>query len=130
MESSHQPYDSGREPKGMFETIPHAVYECDKEGVITFTNSAYGKITGHSKEELVGMPIRDLMAPGSQKEGMASYLEQLVRERPVPTSYLAQSLNKDGQLIDVEVNWNYRCDDDGQVKGFVCILSDSPCHGE
>ena len=108
----------------LFETIPHAVYECDKEGVITFTNRAYADITGYSKEELVGMHVKELMAPGPQKEGMASYLEQLIRERPVPTPYFTRNSNKDGQLIDVEVNWNYRCNDQGQVVGFVCILSD------
>jgi PAS domain S-box-containing protein len=108
----------------LFETIPHAVYECDQDGVITFTNGAYARITGYSKEALVGMHIHELMAPGPQKEGMAAYLEQLVQERPVPTPYSTKNLNKDGQLIDVEVNWNYRCNDQDQIVGFVCILSD------
>jgi PAS domain S-box-containing protein len=92
--------------------------------VITFTNGAYARITGYSKEVLVGMHINELMAPGPQKEGMAAYLEQLVKERPVPTPYSTKNLNRDGQLIDVEVNWNYRCNDQDEIVGFVCILSD------
>jgi len=108
----------------LFETIPHALYECDRQGVITLTNSAYSKITGYSTDELVGMHIRELMAPGPQKEEVDSYFEQLAREQPAPTPYLAQNLTKDGQLIDIEVNWNYRLNGEDQVVGFVCILSD------
>jgi PAS domain S-box-containing protein len=108
----------------LFETIPHALYECDRAGVISLTNAAYSKITGYSTEELVGMHIRELMAPGPQKQEIASYLEQLAREQPAPTPYLAQNLTKDGQVIDIEVNWNYRFNGEAQVVGFVCILSD------
>ncbi|MFC1766520.1 PAS domain S-box protein [Planctomycetota bacterium] len=108
----------------LFETIPHALYECDKNGIITLTNSTYSKITGYAKNELVGMHIQDLMLPGAQRDEVASYLEQLVKEQPTPTPYLATNLTKNGQPIDVEVNWNYRCNDQGQVDGFVCILSD------
>ncbi|MFC1653019.1 PAS domain S-box protein [Planctomycetota bacterium] len=108
----------------LFETIPHALYECDKDGIITFTNSAYSTITGYSKNELVGTHIQELMFPGPQKDEIASYLQWLIQEQPDPTPYVTRNLTKDGRPIDVEVHWNYRPNEKGQVVGFVCILSD------
>jgi PAS domain S-box-containing protein len=108
----------------LFETIPHALYECNRDGIITLTNAAYAKITSYSKEELVGMPIQEHLEPGPQKEEMTSYLEYLVKEQPAPTPYVARNLTKDGRVIDVEINWNYRHNEESQVIGFVCILSD------
>jgi len=108
----------------LFETIPHALYECDRDGTITITNQAYSQITGYAKDELVGMSIQQLMAPGPQKDEIAVYLRHLTEEQPEPTPYLTKNLKKDGQTIDVEVHWNYRRDDQDQVVGFVCILSD------
>ena len=108
----------------LFETIPHALYECDKNGIITLTNSAYSRITGYSKGELLGMHIQELMLPGPQRDELPCYLEYLVKEKPVPTPYMARNLTKDGQSVDVEINWDYRCNEQDQVVGFVCILSD------
>lgn len=108
----------------LFDTIPHALYECNVSGIITFTNVAYSKITGYSQDELMGMSIQTLMAPGPQKDAIVSYLEELVRERPAPTPYRAKNLTKDGRPIDVEVHWDYQCNEQDHVVGFVCILSD------
>lgn len=108
----------------LFETMPHAVYECDTAGVITVANSAYSRITGCSKDELVGMHVWDMMEEGEQKESLPAYLRQLVAEQPEPSPYICRNVTKDGRLADVEVNWDYKCDEGGQVTGFVCILSD------
>ena len=39
----------------LFEAIPHALYECDTNGIITLTNLGYSKITGYSMDELVSL---------------------------------------------------------------------------
>lgn len=51
-------------------------------------------------------------------------MRQLVREQPSPTPYTGRNLNKDGRIIDVQVDWAYKRDEEGRVIGFVCILSD------
>ena len=108
----------------LFDAVPHALYECNTNGIITFTNAAYSRITGYSHDELVGMPIQKLMATGPQKDDLASYFQHLAKERPSPTPYRAKNLTQDGRTIDVEVNWNYMCNEQDHVVGFVCILSD------
>jgi len=106
------------------ETIPHAVYECGTDGIITWTNSSYARITGYATNEIVGMHIRDMMEPGPQKDSLPAYLKKLISEQPKPTPYFARNRTKDGRTIDVQVDWTYKRGQDGQVAGFVCILSD------
>ena len=108
----------------LLETIPHAVYECDKTGVITMTNSAYSRITGYDNDEIPGMNIWDLMEPGRQKDELPGYLNYLIEEQPEPVPYITRNQRKDGVTIDIQVDWTYKYDDSGEVVGFVCILSD------
>ena len=108
----------------LFETVPHAVYECDLDGVITVGNSAYSRITGYSSDGLVGMHVWDFMEEGQLKDSLPEYLRQLAAEQPAPSPYECRNTTKDGGTIDVEVNWDYKRDEGGQVTGFVCILSD------
>ena len=116
--------DSEERIRFLFDAVPHALYECDTEGIITFTNAAYSRITGYSHGELVGMPIQNLMAPGPQRDDIVSYLQYLAKERPEPTPYIAQNQTKAGRTIDIEINWDYRRNGQDQIVGFVCILSD------
>jgi len=108
----------------IFESVPYAVYECDLDGVITMANSAYSTITGYGNDELVGMCVWDMMEQGEQKESLPEYLRRLVAERPEPSPCTCRIVTRDGRTIDVEVNWNYKYNDRGEVSGFVCVLSD------
>lgn len=108
----------------LVELVPHAIYECDSQGVITIANSAYSKITGYTQDELIGKYLWELMAPGKQKESLPAYIKQLVSEQPAPTPYITRNITKDGQIIDVQIDWSYKRNEKGQVTGFACILSD------
>jgi PAS domain S-box-containing protein len=59
-----------------------------------------------------------------ERQGLKTYLASLVREQPPPQPYCAKNRTKDGRLIDVEVIWDYRRDETGQVTGFVSVISD------
>jgi PAS domain S-box-containing protein len=108
----------------LLETIPHAVYECNTDGLITVVNRAYSKIIGYSRDELLKMHIWDMIAESEQKETLPGYLKYLIDEQPTPTPYFNKAVRKDGRVIDVQVDWTYKRDDKGDVTGFVCILSD------
>lgn len=108
----------------LLETIPLGAAECTTDGVITRVNPAYERMLGYSRHELVGKNVADLLEPGSQRQAFLDYLKQLVLEQPTPTVYLCRDVRKDGQPIDVQVDWTYKRNGQGEVTGFVSILSD------
>lgn len=110
--------------QNLLKTVPLGVYECDVKGRITLTNPSFSRITGYPESELLHMHVWELAEPGPQRDTLPAYLEQLVREQPEPTPYVCQDRTKDGRLIDVQVDWTYKRDDQGAVVGFACVLSD------
>ena len=87
-------------------------------------NSAQQQLTGYSADELLGTHVWDRMEPGPQKDALPAYLESLVLNQPAPTPYLCKCIRKDGKKFDIRVDWNYVRDPNGQVVGFVNVISD------
>ena len=108
----------------LLDTVRLGIYECDNDGVILWVNAAAEKMSGHAKDRLIGTRVWDRMEPGPQKDSLAAYLEHLAREQPVPSPYLAEVGTKDGRSITIQVDWSYKRDKEGQVRGFVCVVSD------
>lgn len=108
----------------LLEAIPNGVEECDANGLITFVNEHFAKMTGYSKDEMLTMRVWDLMEPGAQKDSLPGYLQYLVEKQPAPEPYFCRDLTKDGRVVDVQIDWVYKRDDEGRVAGFICIVSD------
>ncbi|KAF0219740.1 MAG: PAS/PAC sensor signal transduction histidine [Geobacteraceae bacterium] len=109
----------------LLESVPLGVYECNTDGLVTFANESYARITGYGKDEILEMHVWDFMEPGPQKDSLPAYLHRLVQEQAPPTPYSCRNLTKDGRFIDVQIDWTYRRNEGGQVIGFVCIISDT-----
>ena len=108
----------------LVQTIPHGVQENDTSGVITFSNPAHARILGYGEGELVGKHIWGFLDAEKEREKLRRYLERLVREEPPPTPYFTRNRTRDGRLIDVQVDWNYKRDETGEVVGFVSVITD------
>lgn len=116
--------ESARRYETLLETIPEGVEECDANGLITFANDHFSKMTRYEKNEMLTMHIWDLMEPGPQKDALPGYLRHLVERQPPPEPYFCRNLTKDGGVIDVQVDWVYKRDDAGRITGFICLVSD------
>ncbi len=103
---------------------PLGIHEIDTTGRITFVNISQEAITGYTADELVGTYCWDRIEPGPAKAALPSYLERLVSEQPPPTPFSAKNVRKNGEVFDARVDWNYKRDEQGQVIGFVCFVSD------
>ena len=108
----------------LVETMPHGVQEIDTSGRITFNNPAHARMLGDDKDSLLGVPIWDFLPSDDEKIKLQAYLETLVRNQPPPTPYFEQKQTRDGRLIDVQVDWNYKRDEDDRLIGFIAIISD------
>ena len=103
---------------------PLGIHECDTEGRITFVNPAQEAITGYSADELLGTYVWDRIGAGGGEGGDGAAAKSLAAEQPLPSPFFARNVRKNGEIFDIRVDWNYRRDSQGQVVGFVSIISD------
>jgi PAS domain S-box-containing protein len=110
--------------RSLIETIPHGVQENDLNGTITFSSNGHSRIYGYNPGELIGKKIWDLVSSDEEKKSLPKYLEYLKKEQPDPTPYGTRGLTKDGNFIDVQVDWSYKRDSKGQLVGFTSVITD------
>lgn len=103
---------------------PLGICECDIDGRITFMNPCEEAITGSRAEELIGSFVWDRMEPGPARDALPDLFKQLVAEQPPPTPHVSRHFGQKGKLYDVRVDWSYKRNPQGQIVGFVCIISD------
>ncbi len=118
-------FESGKDKYRMLvESIPHGIEEIDTNGIITFVNSSYYKMLGYNEGELIGKRIWDIVETLEERESLPKYLKTLIEEQPSPTPYISNNRRKDGTIIDIQVDWNYKRDEEGSVIGFISIITD------
>lgn len=107
----------------LIETIPQGIKEIDITGTITFANSTLHRILGYPEGEIVGKKIFDL-APESERLAVSEYFNMVVKDRPPLTPYQGKNLKKNGEIIDIQVDWNYNRNEKGKIIGFIAAITD------
>ncbi|NBD34585.1 MAG: PAS domain S-box protein, partial [Chloroflexi bacterium] len=116
--------ESERQYRTLVETISHGIAEVDLAGRMVFLNDAHQRMLGYQPGELVGDYFWEHdPTPGHTKE-IRAYFEYLKNEQPDPEPYISQNVCKDGEVIDVLVDWNYKRDEDGVLQGFISVVTD------
>ncbi|MBU1948486.1 MAG: PAS domain S-box protein [Candidatus Eisenbacteria bacterium] len=113
-----------RKYRELLDANPYGIQVINDSGVITYSNSAYQRMLGYTREELLGKSILDLLDCDEARDELRTYLPMLIRDRPQPTTYSQKNRTKDGRIIDQHVDWNYEYDSKGRVTGFVSVISD------
>lgn len=107
----------------LVETTPHGIQEIDATGNILFSNQALCQMLGYGAKEMQNMHVADLL-PGDIRDQVLADILKLVKEQPEPQPYYNTNLTKDGRAIDVEVNWGYKRNKNGDIIGFTSIITD------
>jgi PAS domain S-box-containing protein len=108
----------------LVETIPYGIIENDLTGYITFSNAAYKRMLGYEENEIKGRFIWDNHTSKKEKETLRQYLKMLVKDQPEPTPYTVKKITRDGSVIDVHVDWNFKRDKNGKLTGFISVVTD------
>lgn len=108
----------------VLDALPHGIQENDLSGRIVVSNRAHAEMHGYDSGGLLGKYIWELVRPGEAKETLPHYLRFLVEEQPRPTPAFNTDLTRDGGVVDVRVDWNYRRDESGEVIGFASVITD------
>ena len=105
-------------------TAPYGIQLTDREGRIIFSNPAHHRIQGYKDDELIGKFIWDLMADAEHQQQAKKYYQKIIQDHPTPEIYFNRDKTLDGREIDVQINWDYIYDSNGQVEGIISIISD------
>ncbi|SDX43054.1 PAS domain S-box-containing protein/diguanylate cyclase (GGDEF) domain-containing protein [Allochromatium warmingii] len=116
-----------RESEQRFRTLvevsQYYIQELDASGRIEYANPAAVQLFGREPSELIGQSVATLL-PEDEGARLLADLHRFATEQPPPMTYYNRNLTADGQMIHVEVDWNYKRDAAGQVIGFVSISKD------
>ncbi len=110
--------------EALFDALSSGLQEIDCDGTITYVNAAYSRMTGLPEQALVGRPVWELLPEGEERDEFSDFLKELVATQPFPTPYIGKIQRADGDLLHVQVNWNYRRAPDGALLGFISVIND------
>ncbi len=98
------------------------VTKTDAKGIITHVNGEFCKISGYSKEELLGKPHSIVRHPDTPKEIFKS-MWHTIKELKEPWSGEIQNRNKNGTSYWVKAIINPIMDSNGKIVEYICIRS-------
>lgn len=107
----------------LLDTIPYGVDEINTEGIILLTNSAHIKMLGCKSEDLIGKSIFELQTTTKNKKLLSDYFKKIIMDRPEPIPFIGKNITCDGRIIDVQVDWDYLEGSDGELVGFITVIS-------
>jgi PAS domain S-box-containing protein len=118
LQASEQQY------KTVIQTLPYGIVETGIDGTIKMVNDAFAEIHGYKVKELLGIKIWDLAANPKDKITIRTFLEEAQKGDLNPQTEFAKRKKKGGSKIDVQIDWNYIKDTEGNTEGFISIYTD------
>ena len=90
--------------KEIVESLPEGVAICDSEQVIIDVNKNFRKISGFSKEELVGRSILEIISLSNEAKETCKVCSEQDREHPA--YQVGELKNKDDKLTCIRINYS------------------------
>ena len=98
------------------------VSKTNVKGVITFVNDEFCKISGYTKEELIGSNHNIIRHPEVPKETFALLWKAILSKKPYNTT--AKNLCKDGSTVYLNTTITPILDENDNIKEFIAIRYD------
>lgn len=88
--------------RGIFENASDIVYTHDFRGRFIAVNTATERVTGYTRDEVLGLTITDIIAPDHIELAREMIRQKLAEGSP--TTYELDIITKDGRRVTLEVN--------------------------
>jgi PAS domain S-box-containing protein len=117
LEAAEQLRKSDERHRSILQTTLDGVWMVDMQGRLLEVNESYVRMSGYSVQELLTLRVYDLDFDESPEDTIAQ-IEAIKHHGTL--LFEARHRRKDGSIFDVEVNVQYRSDDDGgQIVAFI-----------
>ena len=121
VETEQKLRESEEKFRGIAERSFDSIYEMDLEGQITYISPAVGRVSGYTPEEILKIPLHDLVPEPMLTEAFQS-LSQIARGENV-TGFELDLKRKDGTVAVTEINAS-PIFKDGEVIGVQGVIRD------
>ncbi|XOB60663.1 PAS domain S-box protein [Campylobacterota bacterium DY0563] len=98
------------------------VSKTDTNGVITFVNDEFCKISGYSKDELLGSDHNIVRHPDVPKENFTLLWDTILEKKPFKTT--VKNMCKDGSTVYLNTTITPILDKNNEIKEFIAIRYD------
>ncbi len=105
-------------------SIPHGVLETDLAGRILYGNAAYHKILGYPDQSLLGTSLLERAKSQEERNALNEMLTVNKESQPLPHPYVTSRKRADGSRVELQFDWNYQRDGQGNLVGYICVLTD------
>ncbi len=109
--------------RNILETIQEGYFEVDLNGNFTFCNDSMSRLTGHSKDELLGMNHKQFTNEETSKEVFQAFSEVYNTEEP-SKGFDWQIIKKNGIEGYIEASVTLQKDSSGKPTGFKGMIRD------
>jgi PAS domain S-box-containing protein len=79
---------------------------------------------GYENGELIGKSMYETISDDYGQKELRDYLQILIQQQPKPESWFSKMVKKDGDTLDVQIDWNYKRNRQGEIIGFISIITD------
>jgi len=110
--------------QAIIESNLYGIQEIDIYGNITFMNSVQYQILGYEEGELRGNQIWDLLASDDDRNELTDYLTKIALGEFAPFPWVGKYVRKDGEVVELQIDWKCRGGSQDTVSGFVSVISD------
>ena len=107
----------------MFEDAPVAYHEIDKNGILIKVNRAECELLGYVKQNVLGRPVWELVAPEQQEESKRNVLRKLAGEQTL-APFLREYVGRDGKRLNLHIHENLIRSGSGEILGIRSTLLD------
>jgi len=115
--------DSEARYRNLFDNANDSILTFTLEGVLTSVNRAYERLTGWTRDELIGLNWDVLIAP-VDRERMADRTRRALAGEKLPSQFEVRTLCKDGRVVPLEGRTRMQRDRDGRPTGFQGMYRD------
>ena len=116
--------DSERRFRTLVNTLPYGVQEIDTAGTITFSSPRTAAILGCAEDKLEGKAIWDVLGHTAAHDDLRQWITYPAHKQPAPIPYVTEAERKDGSVVSLQIDWDYKHDAHGNLAGFVLLISD------
>ncbi len=109
--------------RSIFEQAAVGIAQSDLEGRYTVTNQMFADLLGYTRQELAGMPIRDI-APVEEMEDAGRSLETLLQQGLDSVSGERRLVRRDGSMIRTNCTMSIICRGSGEPICYMGVYED------
>jgi two-component system, NtrC family, sensor kinase len=107
----------------LYDEAPVGYHEIDTEGTILSVNHTECELLGYSREEMLGRPVFDFVAPEARAQARLAVREKIEGKRPLHTLE-RRYVTHDGRELVISIEDRLNLDEHGRVVGIRSTVQD------